>query len=162
MPSRPIVLICSHTVPRAAMPSIAARTASASESIVTTTVAPSAASAGVAQITAPSPARSCAFSGVRFQARTANPARAMLRAIALPIVPPAPQHCDGLGRHPVTPARSRTRASTAASHVAATRSAATRSSARIRSARSAVAVSPARRAVRPSSSYAPHSSASKA
>ena len=66
-------------------------TASASLSIVRTTVAPRAASRGRrAHDSAPSAASGAAFSGERFQARTSKPARARLRAIAKPIVPPAP------------------------------------------------------------------------
>ena len=65
-------------------------TASASASMVSTMVAPSAASAGVSVMTAPSWARGSAFARERFQARTGRPARAMFRAIAKPMAPPAP------------------------------------------------------------------------
>src|SRR5205085_2167007 len=49
-----------------------------------------AASAGVGAMVAPSPVSGSAFSGDRFQARISKPARARLRAIGRPIVPPAP------------------------------------------------------------------------
>ncbi len=65
-------------------------TASASASIVTTMPAPRAATAGEPAITTPSSASGSALSCVRFQAVTLSPARAMFRAMAKPMVPPAP------------------------------------------------------------------------
>jgi hypothetical protein len=88
------VLVCSHSVPSAAAGSacsIVSSTASPSVSIVMIASAPSAASAGVVTTVMPSPPSDSAFSRDRFQARTSNPAAAMLRDIPCPIVPPAPR-----------------------------------------------------------------------
>ena len=70
---------------------MAASTASASLSIVSTASAPSAAVAASVATAIPSDASGWAFPGVRFHARTWRPAPARLRAIAWPIVPPAPR-----------------------------------------------------------------------
>src|SRR4051794_11062526 len=83
--STPIVLICAHTAPFVATPSIACSTAAPSASIVTITSAPAQASAGVSHTVAPSIAS--ARSRVRFQARTPWPAATRLRPIGAPISP---------------------------------------------------------------------------
>lgn len=94
VPRSPIVLICSHTASPAGSPdkasSIDCSTASVSASIVRIMFAPVAASAAESSTSTPSSASGSAFSRERFQARTVKPARARLRAIGNPIVPPAP------------------------------------------------------------------------
>jgi hypothetical protein len=62
-------------------------TAPASESIVITTSAPSAAAAGSSRTSTPSSRSASALPGLRFQARTALPASARLRAIGAPMTP---------------------------------------------------------------------------
>ncbi len=100
--SSPMVLICSQTAwsrsswlamtgSAPSSPSMAEKTALASASMVSTMVASCAASAGVSVTTAPSLASGSALSRERFQARTFKPARAIFRAIAKPMVPPAPR-----------------------------------------------------------------------
>ena len=100
--SSPMVLICSQTAwsisfwlaitgSAPSSPSMASKTALASASMVSTMVASCAALAGVSVTMAPSLASGSALSRERFQTRTFSPARAMFRAIAKPMVPPAPR-----------------------------------------------------------------------
>ena len=90
IPREPIVLLCIQTAPsRAAGRNSAAtdRTARASKSIVRITSASRTASAGVAAKVAPASINGAAFSALRFQTVTLNPARSSERDIAAPIVP---------------------------------------------------------------------------
>src|SRR6185436_20592543 len=84
----PTVDICAHTAPSGnASPSVAASTASPSESSVTTTSAPSTASWAEPATVTPCSASGSARSRVRLWARTSRPAPARLRATGAPMMP---------------------------------------------------------------------------
>ena len=88
--SGPTVVICSQAAPgrmAGAVSRMTSATAAPSKSMVMTTSAPSTAAVAVGTISMPSSARGWAREIVRFQARTAWPAPAMLRAIAEPMIP---------------------------------------------------------------------------
>ena len=97
-PSRPTVEVCSQTVPGAgAARRIASVTASASCSMVITTSAPSAASAGESNATAPTSVSARAFAPSRFHTRTGMPGPAQGPDHARPHRPRTQHGHDGGG-----------------------------------------------------------------
>src|SRR5262249_49258866 len=115
----PTVLIWTQMASRPAArkapagPDITDSTAAPSVSMVISTAAPAAASAGLLDRYAPSATSGAAFSGVRFHTRTSNPARSRSRTIGAPMVP-VPNtatvivcavitHSPGRGPRPVPP-----------------------------------------------------------